>query len=241
LAPANSPTRFGTVARSLHWLTALLILTAIPLGLYANSVPYVTSDALAAKAQMFSLHKTVGVAAFIVAVVRIVWALTQSRPAPLHPERQVEVAMADLVRWMLYISHRAVPLSGWVHHAATTRFAPILWPFGQNLPLVQKIPSVEHIAATAHGLFTKLLIASILLHIAGALKHHLIDRDATLQRMVSGGVAPDIPKAAHHGIAPMLAALAIYAAGAGLAIALTGPNRPPLKPPPPRQPPALGR
>jgi len=217
----NSRTRFGTVARSLHWLTALLILTAIPLGLYANSLPHDTSDALAAKAQMFSLHKTLGVAAFFVALVRILWALTQPRPVPLHPDRRVETAVADLVHWILYISLLAVPLSGWVHHAATTGFAPILWPFGQNLPLVPKIPAVEHVAATAHWLFTKLLIAAILLHIAGALKHHLIDRDATLRRMISGVVAPGIPQAPRHGAAPMLAALAIYAAGSGLAFALT--------------------
>jgi len=217
----NSRTRFGTVARSLHWLTALLILTAIPLGLYANSLPYATSDALAAKAQVFSLHKTLGVAAFFVALVRILWALTQPRPVPLHPDRRVETAVADLVHWILYISLLAVPLSGWVHHAATTGFAPILWPFGQNLPFVPIIPAVEHVAATAHWLFTKLLIAAILLHIAGALKHHLIDRDATLRRMISGVVAPGIPQAPRQGAAPMLAALAIYAAGSGLAFALT--------------------
>ena len=106
----NSRTRFGTVVRSLHWLTALLILTAIPLGLYANSLPHDTSDALGAKAQVFSLHKTLGVAAFFVALVRILWALTQPRPVPLHPDHRVETAMAGLVHWISYISLLAVPL-----------------------------------------------------------------------------------------------------------------------------------
>jgi cytochrome b561/polyisoprenoid-binding protein YceI len=217
---SNTPTRFGTVARSLHWLTALLILTAIPLGLYAQSLPYDTSAALAAKAQVFSLHKTLGVAAFFVALARILWALSQPRPVPLHPERRAETALADIVHWMLYISLLAVPLSGWIHHAATTGFAPILWPFGQDLPLVPKSATVEHVAATMHWLFGKLLITSILLHVAGALKHHLIDRDATLRRMISGREAPAIPQTARHGVVPVLAALLIYAGGAGLAAAL---------------------
>lgn len=218
---ANTATRFGSIARSLHWLTALLILTAIPLGLYAKALPYDTGAALAAKAQVFSLHKTLGVTTFFVALIRILWALTQPRPVPLYPERRLETALADLVHWLLYISLLAVPLSGWIHHAATTGFAPILWPLGQDLPFVPKSPAVEHVATTMHWLFGKLLIAAILLHIAGALKHHLIDRDATLRRMISGTPAPDAPYPPRHSAAPMLAALAIHAAGAGLAVALT--------------------
>lgn len=221
MALTNTPQSFGAAARTLHWLTALLILTAIPLGLYARSLPYDTAAALAAKAQAFSLHKTVGVAAFFTALVRILWALTQPRPVAIHPDRTWENRAADLVHWMLYISLLAVPLSGWVRHAATTGFAPILWPLGQDLPLVPKSASVELLAATAHWLFGKLLIASILLHVAGALKHAAIDRDAVLARMLRGTPAPARLTAPRHGRGPLVAAVMIYAAGAGLAVALT--------------------
>lgn len=210
----NTQQRFGSVARTLHWLTALLILTAIPLGLIATDMPFDTGEALAAKANLFSIHKTVGVAAFFVALIRILWALTQSRPVALHPERRKETLLAELVHWMLYLSMLAVPLSGWVHNAAVTGFAPILWPFGQSLPFVPQSESVAAIATTAHWLFGKLLIVSILLHVAGALKHHFVDKDATLRRMVSGTLAPSVPKPARRGKAPLLAAVAIYGAGA---------------------------
>jgi cytochrome b561/polyisoprenoid-binding protein YceI len=219
---ANTPQSYGAVARSLHWLTALLIITAIPLGVYANGLPYDTSEALAWKAQVFSLHKTVGVAAFFVALARILWALTQARPAPLHPGRVWETRVAEGVHWMLYISLVAVPLSGWVHHAATTGFAPILWPLGQDLPLVPKSVAVEQGAAAAHWVFTKLLAAAILLHIAGALKHAIIDRDATLPRMWRGTPSTAAPRP-HRARGPALAALAVYGVGAGLAVALTAP------------------
>ncbi len=210
----NTPQSFGAVARTLHWLTALLILTAIPLGLIAEDLPYDTAEALAYKAQLFSIHKTVGVAAFFVALSRIVWALTQPRPVALHPERRAENLLADLVHWMLYISMLAVPLSGWIYNASVTGFAPILWPFGQTLPFVPQSDAVAAVATTAHWLFGKLLMASIFLHVAGALKHHFIDKDATLRRMTRGTVAPVTPKAAPHSKAPLLAAVAIYAAGA---------------------------
>lgn len=227
---ANTERTYGAVARSLHWLTALLILTAIPLGIYANDLPFDTSEALAWKAQVFSVHKTVGVAAFFVALARILWALTQPRPVPLHPGRTLETRAAEAVHWLLYISLVAVPLSGWVHHAATTGFAPILWPLGQDLPLVPKSPAIEHAAAAAHWVFTKLLVAAILLHVAGALKHALIDRDITLARMWRGTPAPAMPRP-RHSRAPVLAALAVYAAGTGLAVAITQPEVRPVAEP----------
>ena len=227
---ANTAQTFGTVARTLHWLTALLILTAIPLGLIANALPYDTGEALALKAQVFSAHKTIGVAAFAVALARICWALSQARPAPLHPDRRLETRLAEAVHWLLYISLLTVPLSGWIHHAATTGFAPILWPLGQSLPFVPQSETVANVAASLHWLFTKLLTAAILLHVAGALKHHLIDRDATLRRMWRGTPAPATPRA-HRSRGPLVAALAIYAAGAGLALALVSPDPQPAAAP----------
>lgn len=216
----NTPQSYGSVARTLHWLTALLILTAIPLGLIANDMVLSGAESAARKAQLFSLHKTLGVAAFAVALLRILWALVQPRPAPLHPDRRIETLAAEAVHWMLYLSLVAVPLSGWVHHAATTGFAPILWPLGQGLPFVPVSESVAAGAGALHWVFTKLLIASLLLHVAGALKHALVDRDGTLSRMVTGRAAGN---AAPHPKAPALAALAIYGAAAALAIGLTAP------------------
>lgn len=230
---ANTSHSFGSLTRSLHWLTALLILTAMPLGLYANSLPVDTAAAVAFKAQLFSVHKTIGVAAFFTALIRILAALAQSRPLPLHPDRIWETRAAEAVHWMLYISLLAVPLTGWIHHAAITGFAPILWPFGQTLPFVPKSEAVARAASAAHWVFTKLLAAAILLHIAGALKHHIIDRDTTLMRMLRGTIAPaphpaPPAKPKHSAKAPLMAALVIYAAGAGLAASLITP--PPTAP-----------
>ena len=213
----NSPVSYGKVARLFHWTTASLILIAIPLGIIANRLPYDTAEALARKAQLFSLHKTLGVVVFFVALGRILWALAQPHPVPLHPERRLELALARLVHWMLYISLVAVPLTGWVHHAAVTGFAPIWWPFGQTLPFVPQSESVAQIAGGLHWVFTKLMIAAILLHIAGALKHHILDRDDTLRRMTRGTRAPAIPRAAPPARLPLLAALALFGLGAGVA------------------------
>ncbi len=106
-----------------------------------------------------------------------------------------------------------MPLTGWVAHAATTGFAPIRWPFGQDLPFVPESAAVEHVAATLHTQVAGLLMISIALHVAGALKHALIDRDGTLRRMLPGRRAASVPDPrAGHGVAPPLVAAAVYGA-----------------------------
>lgn len=215
---ANTTSSYGSVAKTFHWLTALLIITLMPLGLVANNMAYelrtatAPSDALLAQtAWLFSLHKTLGVAVFFVALARIAWAFAQPKPGLLHPDRKAESLAAETVHWLLYGSLVLVPLSGWIHHAAASGFAPIWWPFGQNLPLVPKSESVAAAMGGAHWVLTKVLGLSLLLHIAGALKHHIVDRDMTLRRMWFGN--PELPKTGgkHRHAVPIIAALAAWA------------------------------
>lgn len=216
---ANTAQTYGSVTKTFHWLTALLILALVPLGLVANWLPYETDAELALKAQVFSVHKTLGVMVFFVALARIAWALTQPKPGDLNHDHKVQWALAAVVHWVLYISLVAVPLSGWVHHAATAGFAPIWWPFGQGLPFVPLNETLAESAAALHWLFSKIMIASILLHVVGALKHHLIDKDATLRRMWFGKAdAPLVP--AHRGsLAAPVGAVVIFALATGGAAA----------------------
>ncbi|WP_099824203.1 cytochrome b/b6 domain-containing protein [Oceaniglobus indicus] len=222
---SNTAATYGTISKTFHWLTALLIFTALPLGIIANDMGYETSAELARKAQLFSLHKTVGVTVFFVALARILWALSETRPKPLHPERKAETLLAEVVHWALYGALVMVPASGWIHHAASEGFAPILWPFGQSLPLVPKDETVMAVFGAIHGVFTKILIGAIVLHIAGALKHALIDRDATLSRMLPGRAksAPPTGGGGGHALPAALAA-GVYAVGAAIALILTDPS-----------------
>ncbi|MEM7722897.1 MAG: cytochrome b/b6 domain-containing protein [Pseudomonadota bacterium] len=213
----NTHDRFGGVAKTFHWLTALLILTMIPLGIVAQYWPYDTSEALNFKATLFSLHKTLGLVTFAVALTRILWAISQPRPVHLTKDSPLQTFAADAVHWSLYGALVLVPLSGWIHHAASTGFAPIWWPFGQTLPFVPQSQAVADAFAGLHLAFNILLVASLVLHIAGAVKHHVVDRDATLKRMLPGQYAlpTDLP-APHSTARPAAAAFGVWA----LAVAL---------------------
>ncbi|MRU14205.1 cytochrome [Roseovarius sp. A21] len=219
MALANTTISYGSVTKTFHWLTALGILLALPLGYFANDLAHTvqnpeiatTETQVARAALLFSLHKTIGLTVFFVALARILWAVTQPKPGLLNGDTVLESRLAEVVHWLLYGSLVAVPLSGWIHHASTTGFAPIWWPFGQSLPFVPKDEGVAQITGTLHYLLQWVLVGALVLHIAGALKHHVIDRDATLRRMLPG-LTPAQPTAKQPGHAlPLLGALAVWA------------------------------
>ncbi|SLN45922.1 hypothetical protein ROA7450_02240 [Roseovarius albus] len=218
----NSPTTYGSVAKSFHWVTALLIVSAIPLGIIANNVAHgITTGVAATEADiaraylLFSLHKTIGVTVFFVALARILWALMQTKPGLLNGNHKTEALAAETVHWLLYGSLVAVPLSGWIHHAATTGFAPIWWPFGQNLPFVPKDEHLAEFTGTLHYILQWVLIGALAAHIAGAIKHHVIDGDATLRRMLPGQTDAQPTQEQPGHVLPFVAALMVWAAAMG--------------------------
>jgi len=208
---ANTNRTYGSVTKTFHWLTALLIFTVIPLGIVANDLPFDTSEQLARKAWLFSLHKTLGVTIFIVSLGRIIWAVRQPRPGFLNPDNRIETTLAKTAHWLLYGSLVMVPLAGWITHAASTGFSPIWWPFGQSLPFVPKDEGIAALFAGLHLVLERVLVVTLLLHIVGALKHHIVGRNATLRRMLPGTHAFPQPPRQHKSVAPPALAVLIWA------------------------------
>ncbi|MGR3794528.1 cytochrome b/b6 domain-containing protein [Vannielia sp. SX4] len=208
---ANTSSSYGTIAKSFHWITALLVLALWPLGWFANSWPYDTQEAFDTKWLLFSLHKTLGVALFFVALARIGWTLSQPHPHHLG-ENRVESLAASTIHWLLYGSIIALPITGWIEHAASEGYAPILWPFGQDLPFIPKDVPLAVAFAHMHVALTWVILGAVGFHIAGALKHTVIDRDGTLARMwFSRKAPPTPPEGKSHGALPALLATAVLA------------------------------
>ncbi|MEP2717637.1 cytochrome b/b6 domain-containing protein [Pseudophaeobacter sp.] len=215
----NTASSYGTVTKSFHWLTALLLISAFLLGLNASDLAHEIqspefdgSQEVISRAMLrFSIHKTIGIAAFFTGLARIAWAITQPKPGLLHPENKPEALAAEVVHWVLYGAMVATPLTGWIHHAATIGYAPIWWPFGQELPFVPKSEGLAALFASLHWASSKALQITFLLHVAGALKHVVIDRDATLRRMLPKSGALPMPPAQKHSAIPAVIALVVWA------------------------------
>ncbi len=213
---SNTSHQFGSMSKTLHWLMVILIFMTIPLAVYAAQLPNETSEQVASKLFVFSLHKTFGITALGVAVFRIFWTMTQTTPEVVGRPKYFEVTLAAIVHWLLYFAIIAVPLTGWIHHAASTGYAPILWPFSQDLFFVPKDPWTADLFAGFHHVTKFILLASVGLHIAGALKHHFLDQDATLMRMLPRNRS-DFPTSRRPvWILPFLIAAAVWIALLGL-------------------------
>ena len=173
-----SAARYTRTAVALHWLIALLIFGAFPLGLYMADLtlsPF--------KLRLYSYHKWIGISVLLLAVLRLLWR-AMHRPPPLLPgmPRWQEIA-AHVVHHSLYLLMLAVPLSGWLMSSALG--FPVVW-FGV-LPLPDLIGKNKELGAVlkeVHEAINYGLLLLVLAHVAGAVKHHVIDRDATLVRML---------------------------------------------------------
>jgi len=208
----NTATSYGTVTKTVHWLTALLIAGVIATGMIAHDLATSDPVSLEWKIRLYSIHKTMGLVIFFVALFRIAWAFSQPKPGVIWKQSRAQSFLAELVHWTLYASLILVPLTGWMTHAATEGFAPIKWPFGQELPFIPNDPELAERFATAHSFFETVMVTSIFLHVAGALKHHVWDKDATLRRMWFGTAKlPSVLPKTHTPL-PAISAMAIFLA-----------------------------
>ena len=174
----NSPNRYTPTAIALHWLAALLIFSAFPLGLYVHEMALSPL-----KLKLLSYHKWLGVTIFLLTVARIAWRATHTPPplAATIPLWQQQVA--HVLHLLLYILLLLIPLSGWLMSSA--KGFPVVYLGLVQLPdLVDKDKLLGDLLAEVHKLLNFGLLALVGMHIGAALKHHFIERDDTLRRML---------------------------------------------------------
>ncbi|HEY0633817.1 MAG TPA: cytochrome b [Gammaproteobacteria bacterium] len=175
----NSTERYGLVAIGLHWLVALTVFAMFSLGLWMTSLDYYHPWYHRAPA----LHKSIGVVLFALVVVRLLWRWFNRQPTPLPSHTRFERMAARWVHALLYLLLFAVMVAGYLISTADGRPIEV---FGLlSIPAtITSIPNQEDVAGDIHLLLAITLITLALLHAAAALKHHFVDRDNTLRRML---------------------------------------------------------
>ncbi len=170
--------RYTGTAVTLHWLIALLIFAAFPLGLYMHDLPLSPH-----KLRLYSYHKWIGVTVFLLALIRLSWR-TMHRPPPLpHTMPTWERLTAESVHYLLYILIVAIPISGWLMSSA--KGMQTVWFGVLPLPdLVAKDKALGDFLLEVHEMLNFTMLGLLFAHIGGALKHHFIERDDILARMI---------------------------------------------------------
>jgi cytochrome b561 len=174
-APSSKQQYTGT-AIALHWLLALAIIGSFSFGLYMTDLPFSPQ-----RLKLFNYHKWAGMTILALSALRLLWRLGH-RPPPDVAMPAWQARAAHATHFLLYLAFFAVPLSGWAYSSAAG--FPIVW-FGV-LPLPDFVSPDKALAETLkelHHLLAWALAVLVLLHVAGAIKHQLVDRDGLIGRM----------------------------------------------------------
>jgi cytochrome b561 len=180
----NTAESWGTVAKLLHWIGAALIVTMLCLGLIMVHAGIATGP----KFDAYQLHKSTGFLVLAVMLARGLWRMTNSPPAPPDGMRPWERRLALALHLGLYVLILGMIASGWLMVSASPLPMPAHLPLGFTVPnLTGPNALIEARAKVTHEILSKLVIAALVLHVAGALKHHFIDHDGVLSRMLPFG------------------------------------------------------
>lgn len=175
----NDKARYGWVAIGLHWLVALAVFALFGLGLYMVDLGYYDPWYRSAP----DLHRSVGLTLLAAVLLRVVWRAVSPPPAPLVSHHRWEKVGARLAHWGLLILLFTAMISGYLISTADGSGIQVFDLF--EVPSVTGRQSgLEDSAGLVHYWSTWALVVLAGLHGLVALKHHFIDRDATLKRML---------------------------------------------------------
>ncbi len=172
------PAAYTRTAVALHWLMALLILAALPLGLTMTELELTPT-----KLKLYAWHKWLGVTVFGLLLVRLVWRATHAVP-PLPAGMPVwQRGAAHALHWALYALMLLIPLSGWLMSSAKG-FQTVYLGLLPIPDLLAKDESLGEALGELHAMLASTLMTLLVVHVAAALKHHLVERDDVLARML---------------------------------------------------------
>jgi cytochrome b561 len=176
----NTGERWGSVSIGLHWtIAALVLLIQVPAG-----ITMVASGPGTLQNVCYNIHKTNGIVIFLLALGRLGW--RWSNPVPALPADMPgwQTRLARITHALLYIVLFLMPITGFLYTAMGGFPVPFFGLFDlARLSPVNK--PVAEVFKYAHLLLQFVLYATVILHVAGALQHHLVRRDGVLRRMLS--------------------------------------------------------
>lgn len=175
MARLDYGTCYSGVAIAFHWTIALLVIVNLVIGIGHDGIPALRA--------LMGAHKAIGITVLVLTAGRVAWRLAH-RPPPLPAGTPGwEKGAAHATHWTLYLLMIAMPLTGWAMVSAPGPQRPLTW-FGLfDIPTLPVGSGLADLGHDAHGLLGWLMAALVVLHVAAALRHHLILRDTVLARM----------------------------------------------------------
>ncbi len=174
----NTQQRYGLISILLHWLSVPLIIGLFALGLWMTSLGYYHPW----YKQAPQIHKSLGVLFAFLLIVRLIWRLGNTRPADEPGLRPLESRAAHLVHWLLYVLLFGIITTGYLLSTSDGRSIDVFNLF--SLPALPGTEYTRELAERLHKPLAVVLISLAALHALAALKHHFINKDATLKKIL---------------------------------------------------------
>lgn len=190
--------RYTKTAVILHWLIALFLVVMFVLGWFMADIPkdapkqasfdfmdlgiytYQLNEAVSPRTFYFNLHKSLGLTIFALILFRIFWRITHKPPAMLTSYKAIERKLAAGAHHLLYLLMFAIPATG-VVMGLYSKYG-VMWFGAHVLPGLDN-ENIRDIFEEAHEVVGIILLVVVAIHVIGALKHKLIDKDGTMKRM----------------------------------------------------------
>lgn len=185
MALGNSASHWGSLSKFIHWTIAICILVAMFTAILNNQLLDDGGWQRALATELINVHRSCGITALFLGVVRIIWIVWQGRPALPTNINDVDRRYAVRSHKLIYILAIVVPLTGWLTTAAFgSKFQwfylfDVVNPIDKNRDIV---PYFYH----AHWILYHMLLVLVVLHVGAALWHHYSQRDNVLKRMLPG-------------------------------------------------------
>lgn len=193
----NTQQNYGLVTRVLHWGMALAIFAMFALGLWMRTLDYYSPWYKTGP----DIHKSMGIILLITLSVRVIWRLVNVRPDDSYLPT-MERALSHLVHWAFYLLLLAQMVAGYLISTVDGRAISVFDWFA--VPSLYEQKGLEDTVGDIHEWMAYGLMALVALHVAAALKHHFIDGDVTLKRMLFTSspdpLQPDLSKEKQKGI-----------------------------------------
>lgn len=175
----NKPNGYSAVVRVLHWMAALTTPALFAVGWWMVELDYYSEWYRTAP----EYHKGVGVLLLVGMAARFLVRQVSPRVRPVPGTRDWEARIAHVVHLVLYGLIFATGLCGYLISTADGRAVSVFGWF--EIPAtITSIPNQEDLMGEVHELLAISILSLVALHSAAALKHHLLNKDATLRRML---------------------------------------------------------
>nr|WP_113868047.1 cytochrome b [Brenneria salicis]NMN91229.1 cytochrome b561 [Brenneria salicis ATCC 15712 = DSM 30166]RBP60442.1 cytochrome b561 [Brenneria salicis ATCC 15712 = DSM 30166]RLM30070.1 cytochrome b [Brenneria salicis ATCC 15712 = DSM 30166] len=180
----NTSSRYGHVSILLHWISALTIYGMFALGLWMVTLGYYNDWYHRAP----EIHKSIGVLLFALIIFRLVWRFISPPPAPLNSYSTLTRISATLAHIALYVVLLGILISGYLISTAEGQPVSVFGWFSIPATL-SGLTDQADIAGTVHLYLAWAVVILSVLHGLAALKHHFIDGDTTLKRMLGRNIS----------------------------------------------------